>query len=61
MHVHILNKVWDQKWTDRNIHTVPHTGTHISYNYPKGLEQNVELRLTFTDTYSKQGVGTEMR
>ena len=46
MHVHIQNKIWDQKWTDWNIYTVPHTGTHVSYNYPKGVEQNVELRLT---------------
>ena len=66
MLVHILNKVWDQRWTDWNIHTVPHTETHISMSLCKGngAECGTQVDIsTCTDacTHSKQGVGTEMR
>ena len=46
MHVHILNKVWEQKSGDWDTNTVPHTGTQVSCNYAKGMEKYLELRLT---------------
>ena len=65
MHVHILIKVWDWKWTDWNIHTVPHMESYVSTYLCKGdgVESGTQIDIsTHTDacTHSNQGVETEM-
>ena len=66
MHIHILNKVWEQKWGDFNTNTVPYRGTLVSIKLcivgGAVMRSQVDIN-TCTDacTHSKQGVGTEMR
>ena len=63
MHIHILTKVWDQKWDDYNTHIVPHQGTrfHVTmYGGGADMESQVDINMhTDACTHSKK-VGTEV-
>ena len=61
MHVHILNKVCDQKKGDCDKHTVTHTGTQVSIGALANMGRHVSIK-TYTDacTHSKQGVWPEV-
>ena len=62
MHVHILNKVCDQKWTDWNIHIVTHGNPYfICKGDGEEFGTHVDIS-TCTDacTHSIQGVRTKL-
>ena len=44
MHVHILNKVWEQKWDDCNTNTLP---PMFPCYYAKGFEVTLGVRWTY--------------
>ena len=65
MHVHILNKVWEEKLDDWNINTLPYRETQVSIKLCKGsgadMDSQVDINsCTNACTCSKQGVGTQM-
>ena len=46
MHVHILTKVWKQKWGHWDTTTVPQGAPRLWYNYLKGVKQTLSVRWT---------------
>ena len=65
MHIHILTKVWYQKWADWYAHCATQGELMFLCNYPKVGQAKMGSQMyinTCTDAYthSKQGVGTEM-
>ena len=60
MHVHILNKVWQQKWDDWDTNTLPYRGTQVSIKLCIGSGPDISSQVDInscTDacTHSKQG------
>ena len=41
MHVHMLTKVWEQRWDHWDTTTVPHRAPRFPYNYLKGVKQTL--------------------
>ena len=66
MHVHILNKVWQQKKDDWYTNTLPYRGTQVSIKLCIGggpdISSQVDINsCTDACTHSKQGLGPEIR
>ena len=65
MHVHILNKVWEQKWGDLDTNSLPYRGTQISIKLCTGggadMGSHVDM-YTCTDAcvHSNQGMCPEV-
>ena len=63
MHIHILAKVWEQKWDDCNTHSATKRNPCFHVTMHRGgadMESQVDINTcTDTCTHSKQGVGTE--
>ena len=65
LHVHILTKVWDQKWCDCDKLTMPHIHCHVSMKVFKGsggeMESKVDINwCTDACTHSKHSLGPEI-